>query len=80
MAAPFTFLTVADFERLDPREKLAYLSDAMVELRRSKGPEAHGWDNLFAQPVTQQQQQEQAQPEPDPESGPEARPGPPEAN
>ena len=62
---PFTFLSVAEFERLDSREKLAYLSDAMAELKL-KGSAVHGWDNLFAQPVSQQQQQEQPQPDPKP--------------
>jgi hypothetical protein len=55
VAATFKFLSVTEFEQLGSREKLAYLSDAMAELQRTKLEEAHGWDNLFAQSVTQQQ-------------------------
>ena len=41
---------------LTSTEKLAYLSDAMEELRLAKLP-VHGWDSLFTQ--SQQQQQPQ---------------------
>jgi len=70
VAAPFTYLTIAEFERLGSRDKLAYLGAAMAELQRTRGAQVHGWDNLFAQPATQQQQQEQPQSDPPPPESP----------
>ena len=63
MAKPFTFLSVSEFEALNPEEKRAYISEATAELERTKvDPAAGGWDKLFRgdQQQTQQQQQPRA--------------------
>ena len=65
MAAPFKFLSMAEFELLSSQQKLAYLSDAMEELERAKVPRAvRGWHSLFT-PI---QQQQQPQPADDPDA------------
>src|SRR4030095_242602 len=54
---PFSFLSNAEFERLGPRAKLDYLSEAMIELERVKVPRAvRGWHSLFSQSQQQQPQ------------------------
>ena len=64
MASPFRFLSVGEFEGLDSKAKLAYINDAMGELKRANVP-SHvlGWHSLFTQ--AQQQQQPQSKDEPD---------------
>ena len=66
MPAAFKFLSTAEFERLSPAQKLAYLSDAMEELERAKIPrDTRGWHSLFTR--TQEQQQPQPSGDPTPE-------------
>jgi hypothetical protein len=73
MAAPFRFLSVDEFERLNSAEKLAYLSDAMAELERVNVPrEVRGWNSLFRH--QQQQQQQQQQPPQQPQPGEDTEP------
>jgi hypothetical protein len=63
MAAPFKFLSVSEFEALNPEDKRAYISAATIELERTKAdPVARGWHRLFRQ---DQQQQQQPQPKDD---------------
>lgn len=63
MAAPFKFLSVSEFEALNPEDKRAYISAATTELERTKpDPVARGWERLFRQ---DQQQQQQPQPKDD---------------
>ena len=63
MTRPFEFLTVSEFEALNPEEKRAYIGEATAELERTKlDPAVGGWHRLFRQ--TQQQQQQQQQPRP----------------
>jgi hypothetical protein len=60
MAAPFSFLSVSEFEALNADEKRAYIREATAEVERTKvDPAAGGWERLFRQeqPQTQQQQQ-----------------------
>jgi hypothetical protein len=55
---PFAFLSHKEFDTLSSGAKLAYLTDAMIELERAKVPRAvRGWHSLFSQ--SQQQQQPQ---------------------
>jgi hypothetical protein len=63
MAAPFKFLSVSEFEALNPEEKRVYVSEATAELERTKAdPAAGGWHRLFRQ--EQQQQQPQTKDDP----------------
>jgi len=41
---------LSEFEGLDSKVKLTYISDAIEELRRAKVPDhARGWHSLFSQ-------------------------------
>jgi hypothetical protein len=63
---PFKFLTVSEFEALNPEEKRVYISEATAEQERTKlDPAAGGWDKLFRQDRPQTQQQQQPQPKDD---------------
>jgi hypothetical protein len=60
MATPFKFLSVSEFEALNPEEKRAYISEATAELERTKVDHAAGgWHTLFRQEQQQTQQQQQ---------------------
>ena len=59
--SPFTFLTLAEFERLNSTEKVAYLRDAIAELAKDRIV-LHGWDSLFTPAAIQQQQQPRPKP------------------
>jgi hypothetical protein len=64
MASPFKFLSMGEFEALDSKTKLAYISEAMEELKRANLPDhVRGWHSLFRQ--SQQQQQPQPKDGPD---------------
>lgn len=57
MAAPFKFLSVSEFEALNPAEKRAYISEATAELDRTKTDhDTGGWQRLFRQEQQQAQQ------------------------
>jgi hypothetical protein len=59
MATPFKFLSVSEFEALNPQEKRAYLDEATAELERTKADHADsGWHRLFRQDQQQTQQQQ----------------------
>ena len=57
MVRPFTFLSFVEFYRLDPQEKLLYLTAGMAELERARrGGRDFRSDDLFIQPRPQQEE------------------------
>ena len=66
MVTPFRFLTHEEFEKLDSKEKLKYLSEAMVELQRIRGA-VPGWGDLFKPQDVQQPKADKDEPKDKPE-------------